>query len=89
MNPVVKNTELRSGAAVTWTQYPNKANREDGRTRTGRFWSLAPGSGAIWVKPDTPEPGEPVAVKVYRKLSRATAVFEAAAYDDDLVAARP
>ena len=89
MNTIAKNTELSNGAAITWTQYPTKAARQGGRTRTGLFWSLAPGSGAIWVKPDTPEPGEAVAVKVYRKLSRATAEFQAVAYDDDLVAATP
>ena len=62
----VRNTALKSGAHITWTQYRTADARYDGRERTGWFWALAPGRNAIWVRPDTPEPGEPVAIKVYR-----------------------
>ena len=79
------NGQLKSGSPVTWTQYPSRTARHEGRQRTGWFWSLAPGPSAIWVRPDHPEPGEPVAVKVYRTLRGLTA--EAVAFDDDLTAA--
>ena len=88
-NTLLKNTALKSGARLTWTQYPSKTERHDGRQRTGFFWALAPGTAAIWVRPDTPEPGEAVAIKVYRKYSSATAAFESVAYNDDLTAATP
>ena len=84
-----RNTALKSGAPITWTQYTSADARHDGRQRTGKFWALAPGSAAIWVRPDTPEPGEPSCIKVYRRMRTATASFEATAYDDDLTAATP
>jgi hypothetical protein len=88
-NTTLRNTALKSGSPVTWTQYPTRGAAQ-GRERTGSFWALAPGPGAIWVRPDIPETGEPrVAIKVYRTLRRATGAFEAAAYDDDLTAAAP
>lgn len=81
----LKNTALKSGSPVTWTQYPTRGAAQ-GRERTGWFWALAPGPGAIWVRPDAAVPGEPSFIKVYRTLRRATGAFEAAAYDDDLTA---
>ena len=69
-NTLLKNTALKSGARLTWTQYPSRAERQDGRQRTGFFWALAPDTAAIWVRPDTPEPGEAVAIKVYRSTHR-------------------
>lgn len=89
VHSTARNTALKSGTPVTWTQYPTKAARYGGRERTGLFWSLAPGPNAIWVKPDAPEPGEQVAVKVYRTVRSAGALTKAVAYDDDLTAARP
>ncbi len=38
------------------------------------------------VRPDPPEPGEPVAIKVYRTMRSAGAYTETVAYDDDLTA---
>ena len=84
-----RNTQLRNGTPITWTQYPSKTERRDGRTRHGWFWSLAPGPGAIWVRPENPEPGEPVAIKVHRTLRSGGLIVEAVAYDDDLTAATP
>jgi hypothetical protein len=86
-NATLKNTALKNGSPITWTQYPTRGESEGSRERTGWFWALAPGSAAIWVRPDTPEPGEPVAIKVYRRMRTATASYEAVAYDDDLTAA--
>jgi hypothetical protein len=83
------NGALKSGAYIIWTQYRSATARYDGRERSGWFWALAPGKNAIWVRPDTPEPGEPVAIKVYRSVRSAGAVAEAVAYDDDLTADTP
>jgi len=82
----VRNSQLVPGARINWRQFSSKTarGREPGRPRAGAFWSLAPGSFAIWVKPDHQEPGEPVAIKVYRRV-RSGAV-EALAYDNDLTA---
>ena len=85
----VRNTALKSGAHITWTQYRTANARYDGRERTGWFWALAPGRNAIWVRPDPPEPGEPVAIKVYRTVRSAGAYTETVAYDDDLTADTP
>ena len=85
----VRNTALKSGAHITWTQYRTADARYDGRERTGWFWALAPGRNAIWVRPDPPEPGEPVAIKVYRTVRSAGAYTETVAYDDDLTADTP
>ena len=89
LNATLKNTALKNGSPITWTQYPTRGASADGRVRTGWFWALAPGSAAIWVRPDTPESGEPVAIKVYRRMRSATASYESVAYDDDLTAATP
>jgi hypothetical protein len=86
-NATLKNTALKAGSPITWTQYPNRGATHDARQRTGWFWALAPGTAAIWVRPDVPEPGEPTAIKVYRRMRTATASYEAVAYDDDLTAA--
>jgi hypothetical protein len=83
----LRNTQLKNGTHVTWTQYRSASAPHHGRQRTGRFWALAPGSRAIWVRPDEPEPGEPVAIKVYRALRNGGLTIEAVAYDDDLTAA--
>lgn len=84
----VPNSKLATGTRITWTQYATKGeNTEHGRERTGRFLSLAPGPRAIWVRPDTSEPGEPFAVKVYRSLLRGGPDAHAVAFDDDLTAA--
>ena len=85
----VRNTALKSGAHITWTQYKTADARYDGRERTGWFWALAPGRNAIWVRPDPPEPGEPVAIKVYRTCAQRGAYTETVAYDDDLTADTP
>ncbi len=85
----LRNTQLKNGSPVTWTQYASRTARHNGRTRTGWFWSLAPGPGAIWVRPETPEPGEPPAIKVYRSVRQQGATAQAVAYDDDLTAATP
>ena len=84
-----RNTALINGASVTWTQYTSRTARHDGRERSGRFWSLAPGPNAIWVRPDTPATGEPVAIKVYRSVRQGGTYVDAVAYDDDLTAAKP
>jgi hypothetical protein len=84
-----RNTALKPGTHISWTQYRSASARYDGRERTGWFWSLAPGKNAIWVRPDTPDPGEPVAIKVYRTLRSQGAYAETVAYDDDLTAATP
>jgi hypothetical protein len=82
----VRNTGLKNGSPVTWIQYRSTTERRDGRTRTGCFWSLAPGPAAIWVRPDAPESGEPSAIKVYRRLRSGGLTVEAVAFDDDLTA---
>jgi hypothetical protein len=84
-----RNNALKAGTRITWTQYRTAGNRQNGRERSGWFWALAPGTNAIWVRPDTPEPGEPVAIKAYRSVRSAGAFAETVAYDDDLTAATP
>lgn len=84
-----RNTALKPGTHITWTQYRTADARYDGRERTGWFWALAPGRGAIWVRPDTPEPGEPAAIKIYRSVRKGGTYTETVAYDDDLTADTP
>ncbi len=55
----VRNTALKSGAHITWTQYKTANARCDGRERTGWFWALAPGRNAIWSAPTRPNPASP------------------------------
>ena len=84
----VRNTALKSGAHITWTQYKTANARYDGRERTGWFWALAPaGTPSGSARPA--EPGEPVAIKVYRTMRSAGAYTETVAYDDDLTADTP
>jgi hypothetical protein len=85
----VPNAKLATGTRITWTQYRTKGRNlpGHGRERTGRFLSLAPDRGAIWVCPDTPDPGEAFAIKVYRSLLMGGPEARAVAYDDDLTAA--
>ena len=86
----VRNSALKSGARITWTQYRSATARHNGsRERTGTFLVQAPGRGAIWVRPDVPDPGEPTFIKVYRVVRATSPSAEAVAYDDDLTAAMP
>jgi hypothetical protein len=84
-----RNTALKAGTRIAWTQYRSASAPRHGRERTGWFWSLAPGRNAIWVRPETPEPGEPAAIKVYRTVRSKGLTVEAVAYDDDLTADTP
>jgi hypothetical protein len=82
-----RNNALKSGTRITWTQYRTATASHDGRERTGNFWAQAPGKNAIWVRPHIPDPGEPVAIKIYRSLQ--SGIAHAVAYDDDLTAVMP